>query len=66
MNKYKVKEGRRIVHAGVEYTGGAEVEFTPELALHHAVNIELVKETKAQSKVEVHSAIEANKNAGKP
>jgi ribosomal protein L21 len=46
LNKYKVKEGRAIEHENVRYEGGQEIELDAELALHHAANIELVKEEK--------------------
>ncbi len=42
MNKYKVKEGCAIEHAGVRYEEGAVIELDAALALHHAANIELV------------------------
>jgi ribosomal protein L21 len=52
MNKYRVKEGRAIEHENVRYNEGDEIELDAELALHHAANIELVKEeTDVKSKV---------------
>jgi len=39
---YQVKENRTIVHAGIEYGQGEFIELTPELALHHAPNIQCV------------------------
>lgn len=43
--KYKVKTGRVIYHAGIEYLSGAEVELPPKAALYHAENIEVVSPT---------------------
>lgn len=55
MNKYRVKEGRAIEHENVRYEAGFEIELDAELALHHAANIELVKEETKSRKKEVMS-----------
>jgi ribosomal protein L21 len=54
-NKYRIKEGRAIEHENVRYNALDEIELDAELALHHAANIELVKEEKLARKKEVMS-----------
>lgn len=43
--KYKVKVGCRIEHDNQKYVDGDVIELDTELALFHAANIEVVKET---------------------
>lgn len=43
--KYRVKEGCRIEHDNQKYVGGDVIELDTELALFHAANIEVVKES---------------------
>lgn len=40
--KYKVKEGCRIEHDNQKFAAGDVLELSPELALFHANNIEVV------------------------
>jgi len=42
---YQIKAGQTISHAGVDYSEGDRLELTPELALHHAANIEVVNDS---------------------
>lgn len=44
MTKYRVKYGRTIWHNDQQYNGGEVVELSEELALHHAINIEVYRE----------------------
>lgn len=53
MQKYKVKDGCRLEHDSQKYASGAVLELSPELALFHAPNIEVVKDiVKSQAKVQ--------------